>query len=256
MTLQRELAVALDAARAAEAIHRAGRTRDLQIDSKSAVRDLVTQVDTESEAAVRSVISAAFPDDSILGEEAPELVRGSGRRWVVDPLDGTVNYAHGFPFYCVSIALQVDQQVVLGVVLDTARGDLFTATLGGGAFCDGERLQVSSRPRLDQAMIATGFGYTAERRLVNLERFARVLPRARCMRRPGSAALDLCHVAAGQLDGFWEMYLNPWDVAAGTLAVTEAGGRVTDDLGGPFALDDLTVVATGGPIHDELLALL
>lgn len=256
MAYTTEMTVALEAARAAEAVHRAGRQTELQIGSKSTVRDLVTQVDTESEEVVRAVLSGAFPDDSILGEEAPELHRPSDRRWIVDPLDGTLNYAHGFPFYCVSIALEVRGEVVLGVVLDTARGDLFTTVRGGGAFLDGERLQVSAAPVLEEAMLATGFAYTAERRRVNLELFGRVLPRARCLRRPGSAALDLCNVAAGRIDGFWELWLNPWDVAAGTLAVREAGGHVTDRHGGPFALDDLMVVATNGTIHEELVGLL
>lgn len=251
-----ELEVAVEAARTAESIHRAGRHEELQVDSKSTAIDLVTQVDRESEAAVGSLLRSAFPDDGILGEEEGEKTGTSGRRWIVDPLDGTLNYTHGFPYYAVSIALEIDGRIDLGVVLDTARSELFTATRGGGAWLEGQPLAVTSRDRLAVSMLATGFAYTDDRMRHNLELFARALPRTRALRRPGAAALDLCSVAAGRFDGFWELWLGPWDVAAGSLIVEEAGGRVTNASGDGFAITGEMVVATNGLVHDELLGLL
>ena len=253
---QIELEVAIRAAEAARAVHRAGRQQELRIDCKSAATDLVTQVDREAEAVIREILLGAFPDDAILCEEEGERRGGSGRRWIVDPLDGTLNYAHGLPWYCVSIALEANGAVQLGVVLESVHGERFTAIRGGGAFVDGRPMRVTDRARLDESMLATGFAYRIEWMMENVEIFSRVIPQARAIRRPGSAALDLASVAAGRLDGFWELYLNPWDVAAGTLLVQEAGGRVTDESGAASGLDDRWIVASNGLLHGRLIAVL
>ena len=251
-----ELEVAERAARAARAVHARGREQELLIDSKSAATDLVTQVDREAETVIREVLLGAFPEDTVLGEEQGERVGASGRRWIVDPLDGTLNYAHGLPWYCVSIALEAEGAVQVGLVLDSVHGELFSATRGGGAFVDGRPIRVTERRRLDEAMLATGFAYKIDWMMENVRIFARVIPQARALRRPGSAALDLASLAAGRLDGFWELYLNPWDVAAGTLLVQEAGGRVTDETGADPGPADRWIVASNGHLHDELLRVL
>jgi len=251
-----DLALAIEVAEAAASVHRAGRSRVLEVRSKSTATDLVTQIDTEAEAAIRRILEARVPGDAVLGEEEGGEQGAGGRRWIVDPLDGTLNYAHGFPYYCVSVALEIDGVVEIGVVLDSARGGLFTAQRGLGATHDGRPLRVTGRTRLAESMIATGFAYQLDRMDENYHLFGKVLPLARAVRRPGAAALDLCHVAAGFLDGLWELYLSPWDVAAGSLVVTEAGGRVTDHEGRPASLTDRMIVATGGGIHDELLGVL
>lgn len=249
-----ELDAAIEAARAAARIHVRFQGEQLVRNTKSNARDLVTRVDLESEARIKELLLGAFPNDGFEGEET-EAVAGDGRQWIVDPLDGTVNYVHGMPAYAVSIALAVDGELVLGVILDSAKGDLFTAVQGGGAWMNGARIRVSGCPSLDQAMVATGFAYKPEERAENLELFTRVLPLARCVRRPGAAALDLAYVAAGRLDGFWELHLSPWDVAAGTVLVREAGGTVTSGAR-PFDLRDPLIVASNGPVHAGLVRAL
>lgn len=251
-----DLDIAVAAAQEAAAIHRGGRTGELRVRSKSTAIDLVTQVDLEAEAAIRRVLHGHVPDDVVLGEEEGGAAVPGGRRWVVDPLDGTLNYTHGFPYYCVSIALEVDGVVEVGVVLDSARDELFCAVRGEGATLDGAPIAVSDQSVLAESMVATGFAYEIDRMLENYALFGKVLPRARAVRRPGAAALDLCNVASGRLDGFWELYLSPWDVAAGSLIVREAGGRVSDEAGRPARLEDRMIVATGGGIHDALLNVL
>lgn len=248
-----DLQLAMRAAQAAAALHRAGGA--LEIEAKSSDIDLVTRVDREAEATIRAVILAERPDDAILGEE--EGLAGLGpRTWVVDPLDGTLNYAHGFPYYCVSVALQVDGVTEVGVVLDSTRDELFAAVRGGGATLNGAPIRVSGEGVLRRSMIATGFAYRAEWMAENLVLFNALLPQARALRRPGAAALDLANLAAGRLDGFWELHLNPWDVAAGSLLVTEAGGQVSDEGGAGYRLGGKTIVASNGALHPELLAAL
>ena len=249
-----ELAAAIEAARAAARIHVRFQGEHLVQGSKSNARDLVTQVDVASEERIRALLLGAFPDDAFLGEETG-AVGHSGRLWIVDPLDGTVNYVHGMPAYAVSIALQIDGRLEVAVVLDSAKGDLFTATRGGGAWMNGAPIRVSDCPSLDEAMVATGFAYKPEQRAENLALFTKVLPKARCVRRPGAASLDLAYVAAGRFDGFWELHLSPWDVAAGALLVEEAGGRVTSGPR-PFGLRDPLIVATNGPVHASLVRAL
>ncbi|MDT7920933.1 MAG: inositol monophosphatase family protein [Meiothermus sp.] len=252
MDLRVYLQTALDAAYLAKGIHQYYQEKGFTLSSKSTPTDLVTQADHESEAAIRELIAARHPDHVVLGEEQGQDREGAFR-WIVDPLDGTVNYAHGFPFYAVSIGLEAHGEVVLGVILDTARGDLFTATKGGGAFMNGRPVRVSPRATLVGSLLATGFPYDVSKDTENLVYFQRALTRGLMVRRPGAAALDLAYVAAGRLDGFWEVKLNPWDVAAGWLIIREAGGTVTGMEGEAYRLGNRYLVASNGLIHQPLL---
>ena len=249
------LEAAIDAAFLAQGIHVYYLEKGFQEKTKSGPTDLVTQADRESEEAIKDLLLSRFPDHGFLGEEGGE--DGGGKvRWVVDPLDGTVNYAHGFPFYGVSIALEVEGRIELGVVLDTARGELFTAIRGEGAHLNGRPIQVTKRKETLGSLVATGFPYDVARDPENLTYFERAMKKGLMVRRPGAAALDLAYVAAGRLDGFWEVKLNPWDVAAGWLLVEEAGGKVTDLDGHPYRLGHRYIVATNGNIHNALLKVL
>jgi len=252
MDLRVYLQTALDAAYLAKGIHQYYQEKGFTLSSKSTPTDLVTQADHESEAAIRELIAARHPDHVVLGEEQGQDREGAFR-WIVDPLDGTVNYAHGFPFYAVSIGLEAHGEVVLGVILDTARGDLFTATKGGGAFMNGRPIRVSPRATLVGSLLATGFPYDVSKDTENLVYSQRALTRGLMVRRPGAAALDLAYVAAGRLDGFWEVKLNPWDVAAGWLIIREAGGTVTGMEGEAYRLGNRYLVASNGLIHQPLL---
>ncbi|HEX2864413.1 MAG TPA: inositol monophosphatase family protein [Deinococcales bacterium] len=254
----RFLDTAVRAARRAGGLHLSYRGGELGIQTKSTEADLVTVVDRAAEEAIREEILADFPDHAILGEEGGEAGgSASGALWVVDPLDGTVNYAHGFPFYCVSIALDLDGRTVVGAVLDAVHDELFTATLGGGAFLNGRPIHVSAVAELTpRSMLATGFPYDVEGALASLTVFQRFLLRNIPVRRPGAAALDLCSVACGRFDGFWEGKLNAWDCAAGNLIIQEAGGTVTNVRGEPFRYEDRPVVASNGLIHQAILDVL
>jgi myo-inositol-1(or 4)-monophosphatase len=251
-----ELAVRL--ARAAGAIQRDRYETRLQIRTKSAPIDLVTEVDHACEALIVEALEAERPGDAILAEEGGGGDRpGAAWRWVVDPLDGTTNYAHGYPRFCVSIGVERDGAAALGVVYDPLLDELYHAERGGGAFLNGRRIRVSEEESVGRALLATGFAYDVHRSPQdNLDHFARVVKSARAVRRDGSAALDLCYVAAGRFDGFWELRLHPWDVAAGNLIVAEAGGRTSDLRGGPAPRSGHEVVASNGRLHDALLALL
>jgi myo-inositol-1(or 4)-monophosphatase len=250
------LETAITAARAASKLHQYYAGGDLGISTKSSEIDLVTKVDKLCEEKIREIISSAYPDHVILGEEGGESTGNASHRWIVDPLDGTVNYAHGFPFYCVSIGFEVDGVVQVGVVLDSVRNEMFTATRGGGAYLNGVKLSVTREPNLKKCLLATGFPYDEAGLKKSLEVFAKVHQKVRAIRRPGSAALDLSYVACGRIDGFWELKLNPWDVAAGMLLVQEAGGTITGVRGEPYSVTDKKIVATNGHIHGKLLAAL
>jgi myo-inositol-1(or 4)-monophosphatase len=259
-----ELAVARRAAREAGAILRAGAGRAHAAATKRTTVDLVTEYDQRSEAQLVAALRTAFPDDEVVAEEGGGQPGRSGRRWLVDPLDGTTNFAHGLPFFCVSIGLEDAQGPLVGVVEAPALGWSFWAARGEGAFLveaartlEPRRLRVSDTPTLGSAVVATGFPYdnaTSPRN--NFAEWAYVYPRTQGCRRVGAAALDLSMLAAGWFDGYWEMKLKPWDVAAGVLLVVEAGGRVTDYRGGPFRSDGSEVLASNGLIHDELAAAL
>ncbi|MEJ2668171.1 MAG: inositol monophosphatase family protein [Deinococcales bacterium] len=249
------LSTAIRAAREAARIQIANLERDLEVDTKSSELDIVTQVDRECETRIREVLLSAYPDHVVLGEEQGQ--DGDARcRWIVDPLDGTVNYAHGFPFFCASIALEVDGTVQVGVVYDAFRDELFTAVAGSGAALNGRPIAVSGEHATKRALLATGFAYLPGTIHRNLAIFGRVLPQVQSIRRAGSAALDLCYVACGRLEGFWELGLNAWDVAAGNLIVREAGGTVTGADGAPYHLGEYTLVVSNGHLHGKLLALL
>lgn len=207
------LHTAIRAARAAAHLHRSSIGSDLGVAIKTSEADLVTRVDKESEALIREVLLSSYPDHVVLGEEEGQPGGDAPYRWIVDPLDGTLNYAHAFPFYCVSIALEVEGTVQVGVVLDSARGELFSATRGGGAYLNGAPIEVSRQRTVAQAMLGTGFAYAEDAIAQNVEVFARMLSRCRAVRRLGAAALDLAYVAAGRLDGFWQLQLKPWDLS-------------------------------------------
>lgn len=238
-------------ARGAGAILKRGFTRPFKIAYKGDI-DPVTEQDLKSEKYITDKIRRRFPDHAILAEEGTGggQPSGSSYRWVIDPLDGTVNYAHRFPVYCVSIGLEYEGEMVVGVVYDPERDELFRAGRSVGSFLNGRRISVSSEQRLDRALLATGFAYDVHKaRRNNLGLFARMVKRAQAVRRPGSAAIDLCWLACGRLDGFWEFGLYPWDTAAGWLIVTEAGGKVSRIDGRPFSIDAPDILATNKRLH-------
>jgi len=219
--------------------------------------NLVTEADHLSETLIVERIRRSFPRHDILAEESPETTNGSGFRWVIDPLDGTTNYAHGYPVFCVSIALEVAGEIRLGAVYNPMLSELFTAEKGAGAFLNGGRIAVSGTRDLNRGLLATGFPYDIrEDRNNNMNYFKAFAMHAQAVRRAGSAALDLAYVAAGRFDGFWELKLMPWDTAAGWLLVTEAGGVVTDFSGGPFGLRSPHMLAGNGLINDAMLRIL
>ena len=224
---------------------------------RKGVIDLVTEVDRLSERAIVEAIGSAYPEHSVLAEEGSGRAEAGGLRWIVDPLDGTTNYAHGYPCYSISLALERGGRIDLGVVYDPLRDEMFEARRGGGARMNGTPLSVSTTGRLTDSLLATGFPYDIRTSPDNnLDQFARFALRAQGVRRDGSAALDLCYLAAGRFDGFWEMKLSPWDVAAGALIVIEAGGRLSDFAGGPFRIDGRRLVGSNGRIHDQMIAVL
>lgn len=219
--------------------------------------DIVTDADRASEDLILDAIRREFPDHDIVSEESDIALTGAEYRWVVDPLDGTVNFAHGYPFFSISIALMHHDDLVAGAVFEPLRKDLFSAVRGHGATLNGNSIRTSEADRLKASVIATGFPYDRDRTdHNNSEEFKRVMPNVQGVRRGGSAALDLSYVAAGRLDGFWEFKLKPWDIAAGVLLVREAGGTVTDLDRKPIKLDTYGIVATNGRIHDDLIDLL
>jgi myo-inositol-1(or 4)-monophosphatase len=231
----------------------AGRARTT-IDTKSTGTDMVTEMDRSSEALISEALLGARPDDGILGEEGADEVGTSGVRWIVDPLDGTTNYLYGFPGYNVSIGAEVDGRAVVGVVYDVVRNELFSAVLGGGARRDGRSIHVSTTTALGHALVGTGFSYDPDRRRRQAEVLVRVLPEVRDIRRQGAAALDLCSVACGRLDAYYERGLAPWDLAAGGLIAAEAGAVVSDFAGNPPRAGAVLAAAPG--VADALLDLL
>jgi myo-inositol-1(or 4)-monophosphatase len=251
----REVAVA--AARRAGALLRAHRGAARAVSAKSSPINLVTEIDRQAEALVVETIHARSPEHSVLGEEGGAQARSSTHRWIIDPLDGTTNFVHGLPLFSVSIGLEVEGRMVVGVVYDPSLDECFVAERGAGAFLDGRRLAVSETTSLGASLLASGFPYdvreTADNNLAEYAAFTR---RNRSVRELGSAAITLAAVAAGRLDGYWELVLGPWDVAAGLLLVEEAGGRVTDLRGCPLDLASPAVVASNGLIHEEMLRTL
>lgn len=256
-TMAKFIDIALAAARAGGKVLQDLLPADRAITFKQSGIDLVTDADRQAEEAIVTCIRSHCPDDTILSEERGAEMGRSPYRWIVDPLDGTTNYTHRFPIYCVSVAVEAGGEVLAGAVYDPTRDEMFAAQRGRGARLNGHRLHVSTESDLEAALLATGFPYdirTRERN--NLKQFADLSRRARAVRRPGSAALDLCYVAAGRLDGYWELSIGAWDVAAGALIVEEAGGRLSRVNGAPYDILCGEVVASNGRIHATLLAAL
>ncbi len=233
-----------------------GRLRPGQI-RKKGLYDWVTEMDHRSERAILRVIRRAFPGHAVQAEESAPG-RASGRfQWLIDPLDGTVNYLHGFPMFAVSIALEMDGRLEVGVIYDPVRKELFTARRGRGAFLNGRRIRISGHSRFDGALLATGFPFRAQRLLsLYLRSFRRIFLRTGNIRRAGSAAVDLAYTACGRMDGFWEMSLSPWDMAAGALLIWEAGGRVTDFFGEERFLERGHIVAAAPALQRGLVKIL
>jgi myo-inositol-1(or 4)-monophosphatase len=215
--------------------------------------DLVTVADRKSEALIRERIRNRWPSHDILGEEEGLRDTGSEYRWYVDPLDGTTNFAHGFPVFCVSMALRYRDRTLAGVCYDPSRNELFAAESGQGASLNDAPIRVSKVSRLAESLLATGFPSHKRHKNPNIHFYHQITLRTHGVRRAGSAALDLCSVACGRFDGFWEFNLNPWDTAAGVLIVEEAGGKVTDFAGGPFQLNSRETLASNRLIHEALL---
>jgi myo-inositol-1(or 4)-monophosphatase len=244
--------VAIHAARGAGELLRARMDSIQEVRHKGAV-DIVTDVDVESEQQVIAALRAEFPTHVIVGEEGGERPGTDTRfRWVIDPLDGTTNYAHGFPFFCVSIGLEIDRELALGVAYSPCLDELFVAEAGGGATVNDGPIQVSETADLRQALLATGFPYERALFARALRSFEVVSLESQAVRRAGSAVLDLCYVACGRLDGYWEHHVKPWDVAAGALIVREAGGCVTNTDGSVFSIEGGQVLASNGVLHPSL----
>ena len=251
------LSVAVNAAKAAGRVLSGYAKTGFNVERKNPI-NLVTDADHAAEQCIIDFIRRDFPDHGTLAEErGVDAARSSPYRWIIDPLDGTTNFAHRFPVYAVSIAVEYAAQLLLGVVYDPTRDELFTALAGGGAFCNGQSLAVSNTAALDTALLVTGFAYDIrETRNNNLDHFSRFTLKAQGIRRTGSAALDLCYVAAGRFDGFWEIKLSPWDMAAGIVILAEAGGRITDLRGNRHSIYQAELVASNGRIHAEMLGVI
>lgn len=249
-------AFAKDLAREAGMVLRQGYGNTNEVHKKGEI-DLVTECDLRSERLVVEALQRTFPEDAIIAEEGGEYNTGDGH-WFLDPLDGTVNFAHGVPIFCISLAYMQDGQLELGVIYDPLRDELFHARRGEGAWLGDQRLQVSSVKTLNQSLLVTGFAYDIRTRSDNnLDHFANLALRTQGVRRLGSAALDLAYVASGRFEGYWEMFSYPWDLAAGALMVTEANGTVSRASGDLFNVRQATsVVATNGTIHAELVEAL
>jgi myo-inositol-1(or 4)-monophosphatase len=248
------LATAVEAVIKAGDIQMAFVTSGFNVTKKGKI-DLVTEADIAVETMFREMIAERFPDHTILAEEfgQDQATVDASHCWVFDPIDGTNNYAHGLPIFCSSLALEIDGRAVLGAIYDPTRKELFVAERGGGAFLNGDPIHVSNAATLVESMLVTGFPYDVHKRIPEIiGLFGEFVGKARAVRRLGSAALDLCYVAAGRMDGFWEQDLKPWDIAAGGLIVEEAGGKVTDFDGVPFSSRRHQLLATNGKIHQDM----
>ncbi len=231
--------------------------KTFSIEFKSDMKNLVTQADKESEKAIIDFIKNKYPSHGILAEESGSQSIGADYLWVVDPLDGTSNFAHGLPIFSVSIGLQFKGETVMGVVYDVMRDKLYSAEKGSGAFRDDFKLTVSKNSMIEESFLVTGFPYNISENPENaFEKFIAMTKASRAVRRLGSAAIDFCYVAEGVFDGFWEVFLNPWDICAGKLLVEEAGGMVTDFCGEPITIFNNTILASNGKIHQKMISLL
>jgi myo-inositol-1(or 4)-monophosphatase len=254
MSLPSYLATGLDIAREAGALLTTYFERRVSFELKGE-HDLVTEADRASEKLVVERLRAHFPGHDIVAEEGGGRMSGAEYRWYVDPLDGTTNFAHSFPVYNVTLALERAGVLIAGVIYDPTRDEMFAAERGGGATLNGEPIRVSNVRRLADTLLATGFPSRKRHANVNIHFYYQLAMLSHGVRRAGAAAIDLAYVAAGRLDGFWEFRLNPWDMAAGILIVEEAGGRCSDMLGHPATLDGPHLLADNGHVHEEILAL-
>lgn len=252
------LSTAIEAAREGGRIlkQHLGKVREIRTKSGQE-KNLVTEIDRMSEQAIITIIGRHHPGHSILAEESGRNDTHSEFTWIIDPLDGTTNYAHAFPVFCVSIALQHRDAIVVGVIYDPNLDELFFAERGRGAFLNGRRIRVSKIDSLSRSLLVTGFPYNiADNPSSAIERFIRFLTKAQAVRRMGSAAIDLAYTAAGRYEGFWEVALNPWDTAAGALLVEEAGGLVTGFSGRPSGIYEPEILASNGLVHREMVEIL
>ena len=248
--------IAITAAKNAGLILKKNLGKPRSIEYKGVI-DIVTEMDRKAEDLIIKTIKKEFPEHGILTEESNERKSSSEYRWIIDPLDGTTNYSHGYPVFCVSIALEKEGEIILGVVYDPVLGELFTAEKDKGAFVNNKKIKVSKVRELTKSLLATGFPYDVRTsRQNNLDHFSNFAVKAQAIRRAGSAALDMCYVAYGRFDGFWEIKLKPWDTAAAMLIIREAGGMVTDFNGGPFSMYSGETLASNGLIHNEMLNVL
>ncbi len=230
---------------------------EFKVSRKQHYSDLVTEVDKKSEARIIEIIHSYLPEHNILSEEAGNLNKKSEYVWIVDPIDGTVNYAHGVPIFCISIALEIKKEVKLGLVYNPVSGEKFFSEKGKGAYLSEKKIKVSDVSKLKDGLLVTGFPYLAWENIDHcIDHFNNFIRSGLPIRRLGSAALDLCYVACGRFDGFWEVSLNPWDVAAGYLIVNEAGGKLTDFTGNKYSIYNKQIVASNAKIHGEMLDVL
>lgn len=253
---ERAIEIAVKAARRAGRIMLEGLKRTVDVHYKGNI-NLVTDIDIKCESAIKEIIRHEFPTHAILAEESDRDFEEREFCWIIDPLDGTTNYAHKYPFFCVSIALTRHMTPVAGVVFNPVSGELFRAERGKGAYLNGNKLEVSRVKELDRSFLCTGFAYNIrETSDNNLDHFASFVLKAQAVRRDGAAALDLCFVGSGRFDGFWELNLHAWDVAAGILVIEEAGGKVTELTGNQYSIFSKSFVASNGLIHDQMLEVI
>jgi myo-inositol-1(or 4)-monophosphatase len=231
--------------------------KKFRIETKGTEIDLVTDVDRKADKLIVSRIKRLFPTHGIVSEEGGTKTGGGDYTWIIDPIDGTTNFVHGYPFFAVSIGIEHDGEMIVGCVYDPLRDEMFSARKGKGARLNGRRIAVSETSRLDRSLLATGFPYDVKNGGENnIDYWERFLLEARALRRDGSAALDLCYVAAGRFDGFWELKLKPWDLAAGLLMVAEAGGKTSDFKGRPASIYSREILADNGLLHNPMLKVL
>jgi myo-inositol-1(or 4)-monophosphatase len=227
------------------------------IELKSTEINLVTDLDKRSEKLIIDMIQSRFPDHDILAEESGARNLRSDTRWIIDPLDGTTNYAHGLPIFCVTIGIEFKGEIIAGVIYDPSRDELYTTERGSGAFLNGKRLRVTDEDKLISSLLITGFPYTIKDNPYNaIGHFCNFVKKSQGIRRLGSAAIDLAYIARGIADGFWEVWLHPWDMAAGILLIREAGGTVSDFDGKPMNVYTPNIIATNGKIHEEMLRII
>lgn len=235
-------------------VDRDSKNSSSEITTKSSFRDLVTSIDLELENRLKEKLYGILPGSDFLAEETAKSMKDSDKLWIIDPIDGTTNFVHGFPFFCISVALHLAGKPVLGFVYNPVMNEFFEAESKSGSFLNNKPIKVSATVSLKQSLLATGFAYNfAVSKEDNIDNFKRFQAKSRGIRRLGSAALDICYVASGVLDGFWELFLSPWDVAAGILITEEAGGRVTDFRGREYSFSDKDILITNSLIHNEMI---